>query len=457
MFGIDLAALIETTGYVGLFVIIFAESGLIIGFFLPGASLLFTAGLLASQGYLNIWYLAPLLGFAAILGDNVGYWFGAKVGPRIFTREDSFFFHKKHIDRTREFFAKYGSKTILLARFVPFVRTFAPILAGVGSMHYPTFVFYNIAGALLWASGITTFGYVVGSTFPWAEEYLELIILCIILVTFSPLMREAWREWRAKKALQKPVKAVMFDLDDTLADAKQAIPPDIAQRLTRLLEVMPVGITSGGKWEQFAMQVLQRLPSRANLKHLHIMPTNAAAAYAFDGNSWHKEYDHSFTPEERARIITEIERALAETGVVAGEPSWGERIEDRGAQITFSALGQTAPLSAKRAWDPSREKRQRLRELLAPRLPEFLVRIGGTTSIDITRQGIDKAVGVNWMAKRFGIAPEEMLYVGDALFEGGNDTAVIPTGIRTRQVKNYHDTARVIDEILTFHAPVSPR
>lgn len=190
---LDLAALIETVGYIGLFGIIFAESGTIVGFFLPGASLLFTAGFLASQGYLNIFILVPLLGVAAVLGDNVGYWFGSHFGPRIFNREDSLFFHKKHVDRTREFYARYGTKTILIARFVPFVRTFAPILAGVGNMHYPSFLFYNILGALLWACGITTLGYTLGSVIPSAADYLELIVLGIIAATLTPAAYEYWK------------------------------------------------------------------------------------------------------------------------------------------------------------------------------------------------------------------------------------------------------------------------
>ncbi len=191
---LDLASLIETVGYIGLFGIIFAESGTIVGFFLPGASLLFTAGFLASQGYLNIFILVPLLWVAAVLGDNVGYWFGAHFGPRIFNREDSLFFHTKHVDRTRDFYARYGSKTVLIARFIPFVRTFAPILAGVGSMHYPTFLFYNFLGALLWACGITILGYTLGSVIPGAADYLEFIILGIIAVTLMPVVFEFFRE-----------------------------------------------------------------------------------------------------------------------------------------------------------------------------------------------------------------------------------------------------------------------
>lgn len=205
MLPIDLAALIETIGYAGLFGIIFAESGTIVGFFLPGASLLFTAGLLASQGYLDIRILIPLLGTAAVLGDNIGYWFGAKVGPRIFTRDDSFFFRTSHIEKTKDYFNRYGSRTILLARFVPFVRTFAPILAGVGRMDYRTFLLYNILGALLWACGITLLGYTLGATVPGVEKYLELIILGIILATLTPIFWEAARARMRRGSIQRDV------------------------------------------------------------------------------------------------------------------------------------------------------------------------------------------------------------------------------------------------------------
>lgn len=454
MFGIDLAALIETIGYAGLFAIIFAESGTIVGFFLPGASLLFTAGLLSSQGYLNIWYLAPLLGLAAILGDNVGYWFGAKVGPRLFTREDSFFFHKKHIDRTREFFEKYGSKTILIARFVPFVRTFAPILAGVGSMHYGTFVLYNVIGALAWASGITILGFTVGSTVPGAEKYLEVIILALITVTLIPLARELWRERAAKRALTRPLKAIMFDKDNTITDAKQPLERDVARLLSLLTRRMPVGIMSGQMWKTFHEQVVENLAPDTNLANLYLMPNNSAECYAFEQGAWRRVYDHSFSQEEKTAITAALEAALEETGMLANEPAWGERIEDRGSQIALSALGQEAPLEPKKAWDPDRKKRKVLVDILVPRLPDCTIQIGGVTTIDITRRGIDKAVGVDWLAKHLGIAPEEMLYVGDALFPGGNDTAVIPTGIRTRQVLNHKETAGVIETILAAQPKV---
>jgi len=187
-FGIDLESFIKTAGYLGLFFIVFAESGLFIGFFLPGDSLLFTAGFLASQGYLNIWILAPITFIAAILGDNFGYAFGRRVGPVIFRREDSILFHKDHLERASKFYATHGPKTLVLARFLPIIRTFAPILAGVGQMHYRVFFTYNILGAVLWALGMTVFGYLLGATVPNADKYLIPIILAIIIVSILPTL-----------------------------------------------------------------------------------------------------------------------------------------------------------------------------------------------------------------------------------------------------------------------------
>jgi len=166
IFGFDLVALIKAAGYLGLFGIVFAESGLFVGFFLPGDSLLFTAGFLASQGFLNIWILAPLAFIAAILGDNFGYAFGRRVGPAIFTRERSLFFHKEYLERARIFYEAHGGKAIVLARFLPVIRTFAPILAGVGRMRWPTFLFYNVIGAVLWAIASRSLVFISGMPFP---------------------------------------------------------------------------------------------------------------------------------------------------------------------------------------------------------------------------------------------------------------------------------------------------
>jgi membrane-associated protein len=196
---IDIMALVQAVGYIGMFAIIFAESGLFFGFFLPGDSLLFTAGLLASQGLFNYYALAIIFAVSAILGDSVGYWFGKKVGPKIFNKEDSFFFQKKHVERTRNFYEKYGTKTIVLARFVPIVRTFAPILAGVGEMKYKTFLKYNVVGGLLWGVGVSFLGYYLGSKIPGIENYLTLIIIAIIVTSFLPIIFEFIREYFKKQ------------------------------------------------------------------------------------------------------------------------------------------------------------------------------------------------------------------------------------------------------------------
>ncbi len=199
---LDLVALIKTVGYLGLFAIVFAESGLLVGFFLPGDSLLFTAGFLASQGILEIWLLLPLLFTAAVTGDSVGYAFGKRVGRRLFDKEDSRFFRKKHLVQAEEFFAKHGGKTIVIARFVPFVRTFAPIVAGMGAMHYRRFIAYNVIGGFLWAAGVTMAGYLLGNLIPDVDRYLLPIIAVIIVVSIAPT---AWHLYRENKDLLRPL------------------------------------------------------------------------------------------------------------------------------------------------------------------------------------------------------------------------------------------------------------
>ena len=187
--------LISLAGLVGIIIIVFAESGLFFGFFLPGDSLLFTAGLLASQGYFNFWFLLFGVMFAAIGGDSVGYLFGKKVGPSIFKKEDSLFFNKKYVEKAHSFYEKHGNKTIILARFIPVVRTFAPIVAGVGQMNYKKFFIYNCAGGIFWSILMVGGGFILGETFPSAEEYLTPIIIFIIAASFAPGI---WKLFRKK-------------------------------------------------------------------------------------------------------------------------------------------------------------------------------------------------------------------------------------------------------------------
>lgn len=195
---LDPLVLIAAVGYIGLFCIVLAESGLFFGFFFPGDSLLFTAGLLASQHILYLPILLVIIPIAAIVGDSIGYAFGMWVGPKLFYKEDSLFFSKKHINRAEAFYEKYGPRAIILARFIPIVRTFVPIVAGIGKMNYKLFLTYNIIGGLLWGVGVTLLGYFVGGIFPQAEHYLTPIIIVIILVSFLPLVLE-WVKYQREK------------------------------------------------------------------------------------------------------------------------------------------------------------------------------------------------------------------------------------------------------------------
>lgn len=184
--GENLINLIKTVGYLGIFGIVFAESGLFFGFFLPGDSLLFTAGFLASQGFFNISILVIIIFVGAVLGVEVGYAFGKKVGPRIFNKEKSLFFSKENLLKAAELFKKYGAVTIVIARFIPFIRTFVPIVAGAAQMDYKIFFIYNIVGALIWTSVVTLAGYFLGQIIPNVDKYLLPIIAAIIIVSILP-------------------------------------------------------------------------------------------------------------------------------------------------------------------------------------------------------------------------------------------------------------------------------
>ena len=186
MLGFDLVSLIKHASYAGLFFIVFAESGLFFGFFLPGDSLLFTAGFLASQGILNIYWLLPLVTSAAILGDSVGYWMGSRFSRWLMLLEDRWYFKKEYIHEAEKFYQKHGGKTIILARFIPIVRTFAPIVAGMAHMHYEKFVFFNIIGGFLWGLGVTLAGLFLGQIIPNADKYLLPIVVLIIIVSVLP-------------------------------------------------------------------------------------------------------------------------------------------------------------------------------------------------------------------------------------------------------------------------------
>jgi membrane-associated protein len=192
--------LIRWGGHFILIAIVFAETGIMAGFFLPGDSLLVTAGLFAAAGYLNVWILMGELIVAAILGDSLSYAIGRRLGPALFKKEESFFFRKSHLDRTRAFYERYGAKTIVIARFVPIVRTFAPVVAGVGAMEYRKFIIYNVVGGFLWVVSMVMTGYWLGRLIPGVDKHIHKIILVVIFLSILPAFIEAWRERRRSAA-----------------------------------------------------------------------------------------------------------------------------------------------------------------------------------------------------------------------------------------------------------------
>lgn len=244
-------------------------------------------------------------------------------------------------------------------------------------------------------------------------------------------------------------RLVAFDLDGTLAESKQRVSADMGELLGQLTQRLPVAVMSGAGWPQFEHQFFPALPPEAKLENLYIFPDNAAQCFVYRGGAWKPQYDNAFTPAEREHILQALDEALKETGLYEVPVRvWGERIEDRGAEIVFSGLGQQAPPEEKRKWDPDGTKKRALRDALARRLPEFSEGANGSTSVDITRKGITKAYGVRRLAELTNIAPGEMLYVGDALEEGGNDAVVIDTGIRTHQVFGVEETHGLITTLL---------
>ncbi|HUY05352.1 MAG TPA: HAD-IIB family hydrolase [Candidatus Paceibacterota bacterium] len=244
--------------------------------------------------------------------------------------------------------------------------------------------------------------------------------------------------------------ALIFDLDGTLAESKSPMTAEMGAVLARLMLAMPVAVMSGGSYAQFQKQMLGGMPANADLKNLYLFPTSAAQCYTWKDGSWQLLYSNPFTPEEKSLVLRALSESLHETGLDVPPPQlWGEQTEDRGAQITWSALGQEAPIAEKKAWDPDRKKREPLQAALLARLPGFSVRVNATNSIDITRAGMTKAYGVRKFSEMLGLPIPDMLYVGDALFPGGNDEIVKEAGVPTRQVTGPAETARAIEEILS--------
>jgi len=248
------------------------------------------------------------------------------------------------------------------------------------------------------------------------------------------------------------VRAVAFDLDDTLAVSKSRIDDRMAGLLARLIRVTDVCIISGGRFEQFDSQVLQHLNADAeSLASLHLMPTCGTRYYRWAGDDWRLVYAEDLAEDQKRRIVAVLEQGARELGLWA-DTTWGERIEDRGSQITFSALGQQAPPAEKYQWDPDGQKKQQLRAYAADLLPGLEVRVGGSTSVDVTRQGIDKAYGMRKLMAQLGISASEILFVGDRLEPGGHDYPVRAVGVRCVEVTCWQDTADYVEELLASAA-----
>ena len=241
-------------------------------------------------------------------------------------------------------------------------------------------------------------------------------------------------------------KLIIFDLDGTLAKSKSAIDEEMAKLLINLLDVALVAIISGGDWPQFEKQVLTHLPKNANLEKLMILPTSGTKFYQYK-NDWKELYEENFTDEERKKILDSLHTAL-EGAHLDIKKTWGDQIEDRGSQITFSALGQQAPLKEKKGWDDDFAKRKKITEPLKKTLKGFSIGLGGTTSIDITKPGIDKAYGIRKLKEVLDIDIPQMLFIGDALYEGGNDRPAMKTGVDCIQVRDAEETKRIIETII---------
>jgi HAD superfamily hydrolase (TIGR01484 family) len=242
-------------------------------------------------------------------------------------------------------------------------------------------------------------------------------------------------------------KLVVFDLDGTLAQSKSALDDEMAKLLAELSAVAKVSIISGGDWPQFEKQVLGRLPANGKLDNFYLLPTCGTKFFEYKNGTWVKLYSEDLSPDQRKKIIASLEQAVSQTGFQPKE-TWGELIEDRGSQITYSALGQQAPLDAKKTYDPDFEKRKKIKAVLDTLIPEFSVALGGSTSIDVTLPGIDKAYGMRKLRDVLGIQFSEMLFAGDALFPGGNDNPVRSTGTDCVQVRDPEETKRVIETVI---------
>jgi len=241
-------------------------------------------------------------------------------------------------------------------------------------------------------------------------------------------------------------KLIVFDLDGTLAESKSSLDVEMASLLTALLGVVKVAVISGGNWPQFEKQLLSNLPQDVHLKNLSLLPTCGTKFYKWD-SGWKMLYSEDFTNNEKEKIINSLKQVIEITNFKVVK-TWGEIIEDRGSQITFSALGQQAPIDEKKKWDPDFAKRKKMKEALDKLIPEFSVHLGGSTSIDVTKPGIDKAYGIIKLRDTLGISIQDMIFIGDAIFPGGNDYPAKEAGALTIQVRDPDESKRVIEAII---------
>jgi hypothetical protein len=240
-------------------------------------------------------------------------------------------------------------------------------------------------------------------------------------------------------------RLIVFDLDGTLAPSKTAPDAEMSGLLHDLLGIVKVAVISGGDWAQFEQQLLSGLPDDARLADLSLLPTCGTQFFQYAGG-WTRLYSEDLTPDEKAKIVSSLDKALSSNGLKS-DKVWGEVIEDRGSQVTLSALGQHAPLEEKERWDPDFAKRKKLKAALDALIPEFAVRIGGATSIDVTKPGIDKGYGVGKLRDVLGIPLAEMIFIGDALFVGGNDYPAEQAGVVSIPVLGPRETKLVIRAI----------
>lgn len=241
-------------------------------------------------------------------------------------------------------------------------------------------------------------------------------------------------------------KLIVYDLDGTLAESKSSLDAEMSARLHDLLGIVKVAVISGGGWPQFEKQLLSNLPHDERLANLSLLPTCGTKFFQYKGD-WKKIYSEDFTVDEKEKIISSLKKAIEAAGFKV-EKVWGEAIEDRGSQITYSALGQQAPLEEKEKWDLDFTKRKKIKAILDTLIPEYSVRMGGSTSIDVTKPGIDKAYGIRKLRDLLGISLKEMIFIGDALFVGGNDYPAEEAGVVCIPVRGPNETKRVTEAII---------